>query len=366
MNLRVLIYKAQSAIKNRFLWIWLVGSLLTASCYFASEYYYQSKAQEKAGFLLDQAVELVKIRFEKYEYGLLSTRGAMVIAGTNSISRNNFKRYVSSLNLENSFPGAKGVGFIRRVPTNQQNSFLQQMRADGAPNFNIRTLTAHNNDRFIIQYIYPEIENSEAIGLDIGSEQSRRVAAVTAALSNKATLSAPITLVQEKGKPRRGFLILLPVYKEGVIENKLRTTIGWVYEPLTVDDVLFEFAPQLSEICLTITDKAEDTPFFDTHNKNIDGDVFDIKVSREIDFMGRQWVITATPHEYMNFGILAASPAWILFIGFVITSVFSFTVQIWQIKHVGAAETKDKGISFSAFFSSVAFKKLSKGSTCTG
>ncbi|MDO6658953.1 CHASE domain-containing protein, partial [Anaerobacillus sp. 1_MG-2023] len=74
-------------------------------------------------------------------------------------------------------------------------------------------LTENKNDHFVIQYIFPESGNKQAIGLDIGSETIRKRAALSAVFANNAQLSAPITLVQADQKAHHGFLILLPIYK---------------------------------------------------------------------------------------------------------------------------------------------------------
>ena len=131
-----------SATKFRlFLLIWSFACSLTVIAYFFTDNYYKEKLILRTETLIEQAVELVKTRFEKYEYGLLSTRGAILLAENSETSRKHFEQYISSLNLSKDFPGARGFGFIRRVPVDQESDFVLAARADGAPNFNVKTLT---------------------------------------------------------------------------------------------------------------------------------------------------------------------------------------------------------------------------------
>lgn len=298
---------------------------------------------------------------------MLSTRGAILISGVDSITRPSFNRYIASLNLGKEFPGARGFGFIRRIPPELEANFIVNAREDQAPNFFVRTLTPHNKDRFIIQYIYPQTTNEGAIGLDVGSETFRRAAAISAAITDKATLSAPITLVQEEGKTRRGFLILLPIYNTDISTNeaqkRLDSTIGWSYAPLIVDDVLFDLGPILSQINLTITDNVEHPPFFtaikETEKTN---NMTGISVSREIEFMGRKWVINTTPHNSISTRALVNSPTWIIFIGLLVTSIIYLGLFVWSLKKSEHTTSQEDEVSltFSTFFSSPSFAKLSR------
>jgi CHASE1-domain containing sensor protein len=157
-------------------------------------------------------------------------------ADIRQIKRSNFELYIDSRDLKGEFPGALGFGLVRNVSPSAEASFVAQSRADGRPDFAIRTLTAHQQNRFIIQYIYPEVSNQGATGLDIGSEVNRRNAALVASRDGLPTLTAPITLVQAAGKKRSGFLTLLPIYDPALPlsspEAREKATLGWIYAPL--------------------------------------------------------------------------------------------------------------------------------------
>jgi PAS domain S-box-containing protein len=351
-----------------FLVIWSIGCGLTISAYFLIDGYYKREITQRSEILIDQAVELIKARFQKYEYGLLSSRGVLLSSVNDDISQPDFERYVEAVNLDKDLPGARGLGFIRKVPVSQENDFVMQVRATGNTNYKIRTIAAHDKDRFIIQYIYPERDNEQAIGLDIGSERYRREAAISASLLDQAILTPPITLVQAEEKAQSGFLILLPVYDDSVrsriVENRLESTVGWVYAPLVADDVLFDLGPKISEIDFSITDKNEAVSFYNstlgqetiTHNSELTS-------YREIAFMGRNWVIAARAHQAKNQGVLSYSPVWFLFLFMLMTSLSYFITLVLVSKYSekSALQSQKSNVSLSVFFSTRGFVNVFKG-----
>jgi PAS domain S-box-containing protein len=203
----------------------------------------------------------IVVQFERYEYGLNGARGVVMTGGEQGLTRSMMAAYAATRQIEREFPGARGFGFIRRVPLNQERRFLRQARADGAPQFAIKQLAPNVLERFVIQYIEPKADNQQAIGLDIGSERNRREAAVTAMRTGEATLSGPITLVQATGATLRSFLVVLPVYRPQSVlatpEQRWAAGFGWTYAPLVIDEVLRTVDLQSKSVALTLTDATQ-------------------------------------------------------------------------------------------------------------
>ena len=203
-------------------------------------------------------VDRLNDRMRRYEYGLRGARGTVLTAGEHGINDALFKQYSKSRDVDVEFPGARGFGFIRRVPRSQTDNYLQAKRAEGRPDFSIRTLTEHQGERFVIEYIEPVERNRAAVGLDIGSEANRRQAAISAMQTGKATITGPITLVQAAGDPQRSLLFLLPIYRGGAtpeaIEARESSAFGWSYAPLALSEVLADFNMAQLRYDLAITD----------------------------------------------------------------------------------------------------------------
>lgn len=245
----------------------------------------------------ERAADAVTKRIELYQYGLRGARGAVLASGENGITREGFLSYSKTRDIAREFPGARGFGFIRRVPAQQQDSFLAQARADGMPDFQIRQLAPHDGERFIIQYIEPVENNRPAVGLDIASEHSRRSAAIAAMASGEVRITGPITLVQAIGKPLQSFLILLPIYRGAVtpttLEARMAQGIGWSYAPLLTEEVLQGLTLDREGLHLQLSDitDADQPQWFFGHDTDTSDtqEVASHALSRQV--YGRLWQI---------------------------------------------------------------------------
>ncbi|UYV13102.1 MAG: CHASE domain-containing protein [Phycisphaera sp.] len=128
-------------------------------------------------------------------YGLKGARG--MYAGSEHVSRLEFRDYVKSRDLAEEFPGTIGMGFIERVPKEELEQFLARERADHAPEYRIKTVGEHDV-LYPIKFIDPLEDNMLAWGYDVGSESNRRNAVETAIWTGEPTLTHRITLVQDK------------------------------------------------------------------------------------------------------------------------------------------------------------------------
>lgn len=233
-------------------------------------------------------------RLKVYEYRLRGIRGAIHMIGESQISRAQFERYGQARNLDLEYPGARGFGYIRRVPRVREAAFLASARADGKPDFQIRQLAPHDGDLFVIQYVEPAERNSQAIGLDIASEHKRRYAAVMAAASGRATLTGPISLVQASGPEQSSFLFLLPVYRNPVMPQSpaLRRfeLLGWSYAPLAMSEVMafLDIAPKGLQLKLTdVTDSRDGEVIYSS--QKVSGQAGIQTYTLERPFFGRTW-----------------------------------------------------------------------------
>lgn len=257
----------------------------------------QAETKERFDLLTDRITRQLTQRMQIYEYGLRGARGAVMTAGSEGMTRKKFLAYSVSRELEREFPGSRGYGFIRRVPPDEEASFLKKARTDGWPNFQIRQFTPHPGERLVIQYIEPISNNHEAVGLDIASEENRHQAAADAIHTGNPILTHPITLIQGSGKKQNGFLFLLPVYHQSMPmktnSERWRASYGLVYTPLVIDDVLADFDLADGEISLTLSDigsTPEPKRFFSSESAD-DATEEGLLKRRQIPLYGRQWLI---------------------------------------------------------------------------
>jgi PAS domain S-box-containing protein len=235
-----------------------VGVLFAAVAALQQERLNAEQVAEELDTLAQRNADQLVERVRRFEYGLRGVRGAILTVGVDGITHDLFRAYHASRDIDEEFPGARGFGFIRRVPREQEAAFTAAARRDGRPDFEVRSLAPHEGPRYVIQYIEPVERNDQAVGLDIASEAQRRAAADRAARSGQAAITGPITLVQATGRPLHAFLILLPIYRgaQALLNEATReaATFGWAYTPLVMDDVLAGFEPRSGEFTLRLFD----------------------------------------------------------------------------------------------------------------
>ncbi|MBH0058535.1 CHASE domain-containing protein [Pseudoalteromonas sp. SWXJZ94C] len=260
---------------------------------------YQQELDSKIATALDNRLTTlttgISNRVDLYKYGLFGLKGFIHGIGIDNLDYQAISDYSHSRNYALEFPGANGIGYIKKVPSNQLTQFLENAKNERPDKtFNLKELSSYDDERFLIQYIFPEKNNLQAIGLDIGSESMRRKAALYSAMNNSAQLSAPITLVQANEKAQQGFLILIPVYKNIIVPEdktqRLKDLIGWTYSPLLINNILDSLS-QVDENYLSISDlyNNSESTFFNYGDEGNNSKFF---VSSTTHIMGRDWKIT--------------------------------------------------------------------------
>ena len=154
----------------------LVGLLLTVLGYYQSRQHYHAEARARFDRQAERLVNEVQRQMQQAVYGLKGARG--VYAASKSVERAEFRAYVESRQLAVEFPGVLGFGFIQRVQRSDLEAFIAAERADGAPDFTVRT-TGNAPDLYVIKFVEPLGANREAWGFDVGSEAIRRAAVET-------------------------------------------------------------------------------------------------------------------------------------------------------------------------------------------
>ncbi|WP_165672155.1 PAS domain S-box protein [Metapseudomonas otitidis] len=293
----------------------LAGMLVTGLLAGWLERANQARLHKALSAAAERVADGVVKRLELYQYGLRGARGTLLTTGEWGMSRELFGRYARSRDVSREFPGARGFGLIRRVPKNELEAFLARARADGPADFRLHELSPHDGEHFVIQYIEPLAGNEPAIGLDIASERNRREAALSAMRSGEVRLTAPITLVQYLGKPHQSFLILMPIYREGVVPlteaERERQLMGWSYAPLITEQVLqgLELVDESVRLRLWDVSEGEDEPLF-YEGSGATSEVPELLQERVLrTFYGRRWQIELAALPLFAERLNTASPA---------------------------------------------------------
>ncbi|WP_222565993.1 CHASE domain-containing hybrid sensor histidine kinase/response regulator [Novilysobacter antarcticus] len=247
----------------------------------------------------DTAASELQRRMKLYEYGLRGARGAVPGDGrATPETRQRYRDYVMSRDIEAEFPGARGFAYVQRVRPEAEAAFLAAQREGGTRDFTLQSMSPNTGDRFVVTYIEPLERNHPALGLDIASEPARRDAALAAMASGQATLTGPITLIQSRGEPGYSMLLLLPVYRGGVTpppEQRAALGTGWVFAPLVTAEFLGGSADRSYSVELRdVTDPGAPVVLNELPAQGAPAAVaFDRQ--RQLSMYGRRWELVIHP-----------------------------------------------------------------------
>ncbi|MGO4890759.1 response regulator [Flavobacterium sp. W21_SRS_FM6] len=286
---------------------WLILCVLLLSSIFLAKQVKDAIHQENDTLIkaamaeqLDKISHDIVSAMTQYNSGL---HGLLAAVKTNGFDQFTYEKqliYFNNRDYPTEFPGARGFGIIKYVEQEQLPQFLASAAAERHGAFELKQLSAPKNPLFIIQYIEPESDNVAALGLDIGSEPTRRVAALKAASTEKSQLTGPITLVQADERIKHGFLLLLAVYEKNAnqTEKKLQ---GWVFAPLLISEIVDAVSAVNDDLKIEIADATTQSHinFYTSLAKESEQDPLNTlyQVHTLTEVFGRNWQITITPSK---------------------------------------------------------------------
>jgi signal transduction histidine kinase len=197
---------------------------------------------------LNMADEIeVDIRFRMQTYINVLMQTSAMLEVYPQLSRSDFQRFISKLEIDQLYPGIQGVGFTQRVEATQLATHLQSIRAQGFKEYKVWPLIDGETDHFPIVLLEPfDWVNRRAFGYDMFTEPKRRMAMQRAWTSGLPSATPPVRLVQETEKgPKPGFLIYVPVYGQDPLtpDQRLQQLRGFVYAPFRAKDLFLGIFP---------------------------------------------------------------------------------------------------------------------------
>lgn len=221
----------------------VVGGLATLT-FFSWSYVNRSIQDNQKAKLVDESLQIkedITDRLNTYINALQG--GKALFSASDIVSRKEWASYVNTLDTESNYPGVQGFGYAESVKQENKTSFIEDVRAEGFPRFNI-TPGGNRSEYVSIKYLEPFNErNRRAFGFDMFSEATRKIAITRARDTGKSSMSGKITLVQESGSDvQAGFLIYTPVYispsTPKSVDTKRESIKGYVYSPFRANDFI--------------------------------------------------------------------------------------------------------------------------------
>ena len=164
-------------------------------------------------------------------------RGTAALFYTNDeLTRDQFRAYVSQLNLHQSFPGITNLNYARRVTHAQKQAFEAAVRADtridkrGYPDFAVRP-EGERAEYHVLTYVEPLETNLVSFGFDIASNPA--VANSLEVSRDSGRLASSGRLIHITGPYKHiGLAMRIPLYRRGMpvstIEERQKAYFGSV------------------------------------------------------------------------------------------------------------------------------------------
>ncbi|MBF0353937.1 MAG: PAS domain S-box protein [Alphaproteobacteria bacterium] len=173
-------------------------------------------------------------------YEVLLRAGAGFFLHNHDVKREEWRRFVEAMRLDQHFPGADGIGLVRRVRASERSAFLAAAHKEN-PNF--RILPESDRTEYFVNFLLEPERVYNAEGLDIASRKDRKEAALKAMESGQMAITAKTTLVTP-GASGSDLVMYLPLYRQGVmlesVEARRNALWGWVAGGLSVSRMMLE------------------------------------------------------------------------------------------------------------------------------
>jgi diguanylate cyclase (GGDEF)-like protein len=176
-----------------------------------------------------------------YEDALLAERSLFL--ASSFVSREDFRLFASSLDLQHRYQGMQRIGWRVQVPDRDKARFTARARRDGRPGFAIRP-----PGRRPVYYVtlYSELASSfhSTIGVDARTQADSRAALERARDRLETTLSGRTALSVDlpSARPPAAYELFVPVYRNdaatATVAERRAALLGWAATQFRAGDLL--------------------------------------------------------------------------------------------------------------------------------
>jgi CHASE1-domain containing sensor protein len=312
-------------------WIVLLAALLiTFNAWYSARGEATKRAQARFDFRVKTIETGIYERLHTYEF--LLRGGTGLFAASDEVTREEWRTYVTTLQVNQYYPGIQGAGFSKRILPSEKAAHIRQIRGEGFPKYTIKP-NGERPEYTSIIFLEPfDWRNQRAFGYDMFSEPTRKEAMIRARDTGVAALSSKVTLVQETGKDiQAGFLIYLAIYRKGepleTPEQRCKALMGYVYSPFRMNDFMkgilvekegyvnlqiFDGDKPLKETLLYRSDTEEDP-----HNHP--GSRHFATNQSILEYAGHRWLLSFVSSKYFEENIETGSTNFILLLGITVS-----------------------------------------------
>lgn len=317
----------------------VLGTALSFSIYFWQNQTQHELLQEKFKAQIERKTYEIKEGLEHNMHVLKSL--AVYYYGSNSINRDEFKRYTSVMMKMD--PTIYALEWVAKVPHKLKEKFEKGAQSKGFENFFIYELdsegkkkrVSYRQNYYPVFYIEPLRNNEIEFGFDHGSEKNRNEALFDSVKTSSVSMTAPIDLVQNE----KGVLLFYPVYKERKTKQEV---VGFFTAVVKAEKLISESIKDtfFDKGVASITVKSKEGELLFSHKNP--GSTTDLYQESKIDFASKSWKVEAYASEYFIQAQSSNYPLTLLILLLSITFLIAFDIYLILKKQEILLESNDE------------------------
>ena len=242
----------------------------------------------------DQAIDRITTRLQQHVVVLRAARG-LLAATRGGISRDEFVRFLTSVDIANDLSGVQGIGFARMVAARDTSLAEADVRLHYGLDVVVRPQTEQAWRTPIVLLEPANDRNLAALGFDMYADAPRRSAMDHAIASGEAQMTGPVELVQEITEDKQtGFLIYLPFTDGTSAMAGSPPAVGFVYAPFRAGDLIhaaLDTGSDLPVVLRVVDVGAPGNALFDESALASPA----LHRTRSQEILGRQWTFDVWP-----------------------------------------------------------------------
>jgi signal transduction histidine kinase len=228
--------------------------------------------------------------------------GVGLFQGSNEVTRDDWRNYLSAFKVEQNYPSIQSIGFARVLSASEIPSLVQYMASQGIRDFTIKPSPEPSREIFapVIYVESTESNQSPIFGFDMYSEPSRQAAAFEARDSGLISITPGIELHSTDPTPPIGFKMYESYYDVGkptqTVAERQAALRGYVFASFRSNVFFDEVAERTDNKAMGfyVTSKGED-PFGNLYESanfaKISKKSGVYTTTREQELYGQTWII---------------------------------------------------------------------------
>lgn len=333
-------------------WVILAVSLaLTAAAWYVARQAVHGSTADRFEYQTEEIENAIRDKTNVYEQVLWGSAG--LFNASSEVSRDEWNKYVSSLDLAKNWPGVQAMGFVTRLDPEEVAEHVAAVRSEGFANYTIQPEGPREEYSSIVFLEPYDPINEQVMGFDLLSYPIAETAMTQASDSGLAATLGAIDLVPDPdGDDQRGFLTFAPVYEtksipEQEIERQ-QNVQGWVFAAFKMGDLMNGI--------LTSNSGDIDFEIFDGDDASLEQLLFDsdggfagdqpppdsdFHSTKFVELQGQEWMIVFSSGDNFLSSSEANSPTLIAVIALIFNGFLFFVIKTLGASHRRERDGKD-------------------------